>query len=170
MRPSTCCKPIRGPNFIANDEPSEEFAFRWPPWLPHKGFDIETSVTHELNLVSRHYKIFTGGVVDQVDMILCVLHQGDRLGKGPELHKLFEVINRVDHVKINAAQPRTISQGLPNRELVVTGGGEDVRRDVLGSSTLDPSTMPEGGLGSIANCDSRGCCKEEFISVVARSF
>ena len=70
------------------------------------------------------------------------------------------MIRRVDRVKINAVDPRAVSQGLPNRELVVTGGGEDVRRDVLGSSTLDPSTMPEGGLGAVANCDSRGCCKE----------
>jgi hypothetical protein len=27
-----------------DDEPSEEFALRWPTWLPDKSFGIETSV------------------------------------------------------------------------------------------------------------------------------
>jgi hypothetical protein len=30
MRPSMGCKPIRGPNSVADDEASKEFAFRWP--------------------------------------------------------------------------------------------------------------------------------------------
>jgi hypothetical protein len=89
MWPSTGCKPIRGPNSVADDEPSEEFAFRWPPWILDKGFGIETSVTRKLNPVSRGCRIFTRGVVDPVNVILYVRRQGDRMGEGPEFHKLF---------------------------------------------------------------------------------
>jgi hypothetical protein len=63
------------------------------------------------------------------------------------------VINHVNRVEINAAHPRAIIQGLLNKELAVRGGSENARHDVLGSSIVDPSAMPEEALGSIANSD-----------------
>jgi hypothetical protein len=50
--------------------------------------EIETSVTYKLNLV-RDRRIFTRGVVYPINTILHVLHQEDRTGKGPEVHKLL---------------------------------------------------------------------------------
>jgi hypothetical protein len=94
--------------------------------------------------------MFTRGVVDLVDVILFVLRQGNRLG---EIHKLFQLIIRMDRLKINVAHPNIISQGLQNRELATMGGGEYVKRNVLGSLTLDPSAMLEGGLDTITNYD-----------------
>jgi hypothetical protein len=110
--------------------------------------------------------MFTRGVVDPVDVILFVLRQGNRLG---ELHRLFQLIIHVDRLKINVAHPNIISKGLQNRELAIMGGGEYARRNVLGSSTLDPSAMLEGGLDTITNYDFHSYYKEEFITIVARS-
>jgi hypothetical protein len=80
------------------------------------------------------------------------------------------VITRVDGLKIDTTHPSLSIQGLPNRKLAAMGGGKDVRRDVFGSSSLNPSAMPEGRFCSIANFNFCGRCKKEFVGVIAWSF